>query len=130
MKIPLALTALSFCPLLMAADSLSDPLPKRRHDVTLISTGVVGVASPSFYPTLKDLRASAALPDPLKTFLGKSVDTREEWMNERAPELRNLFEHYMYGRRAPGSFGSAKVIREDKAALGGKATLREVLVNA
>src|SRR6188768_958894 len=127
MKIPLALTALTFSPLLMAADSFPDEFNERPHDVTLLAPH----SRPGkLFPIFEELPARATLPDPLTSFLGYPVETREEWNKERAPELRNLFEHYMYGRRAPGSFASARVIREDKAALGGKATLREVLVNA
>ena len=105
----LALTA----PLAMSADC----------EVTLVTNGKP-------FPDPANLTAQADLPDPLVTFLGVPVKTREDWEKERAPELRRLFQHYMYGRRpAPAHPVEGKVIREDKAALGGKAALREVLVN-
>ena len=107
-----ALAALCLSQLLMAADP----------DATLI-TGSKSFPAPDALPAL------AALPDPLTTFLGQPVKTRDDWEKLRAPELRALFQHYMYGRRPPGVRPvEGKVIREDKAALGGKATLREVLV--
>ena len=108
-----AFAALCLTPFLMAADP----------DATLI-TGT------KLFPAPDTLPARAALPDPLTTFLGQPVKTREDWEKLRAPELRALFQHYMYGRRPQQVRGiEGKVIREDKAALGGKATLREVLVS-
>ena len=112
-KLAAALATLCLTPLLMADDL----------DATLI-TGT------KRFPDPDKLTAHAALPDPLTTFLGHPVKTREDWTKLRAPELRALFEHYMYGRRPSVRMAAAgKVIREDQAALGGKATLREVLVD-
>ena len=107
-----ALTALCLTPLLMA----------QENDVALI-TGTRSFPEPDALPS------HAALPDPLTTMLGLPVKTREDWTKLRAPELRELFQHYMYGQRGHTQHGlGGKIIREDKAALGGKATLREVLV--
>jgi len=113
-KSKLVATLAAFCvaPLLMAQDT----------DGALVTGGKA-------FPDPDKLSAHAALPDPLVTFLGHPIKTREDWEKRRAPELRALFEHYMYGRRPPMARPvEGKVIREDNAALGGKATLREVLV--
>ena len=105
--------ALCLAPLLMAA-----------------ATAATLVTDTKLFPEPDALPARAALPDPLATFTGQPVKTRENWEKLRAPELRALFQHYMYGQRPPVARPvEGKVIREDKAALGGKATLREVLVN-
>ncbi len=82
------------------------------------------------FPAPDALPATPALPDPLVMQDGTKVATKEDWLLKRAPELRALFQHYMYGTR-PGTLHGVegKIIREDKAALGGKATLREVEVN-
>jgi len=58
------------------------------------------------------------------------VKTAEEWKTARAPELRNLFQNEMYGRM-PEKPGSMEVVtvHEDKAWLGGKATLRELEIH-
>ena len=107
-----ALAALCLTPLLMAQET----------DVALITGTKV-------FPEPDALPAHAALPDPLTTFLGQPVQTRADWEKLRAPELRALFQHYMYGQRPPVARPvEGKIIREDKAALGGRATLREVLV--
>lgn len=75
------------------------------------------------------LPASPDLPNPLVTRSGETIAAKEAWLKTRAPELRDLFQHYMYGTRpvTPEKV-EGKVLREDKAALGGKATLREVAV--
>jgi len=82
------------------------------------------------FPAPDALPANPAFPDPLVMQDGTKVTTKEDWVTKRAPELRALFAHYMYGTR-PGILKptEGKVIREDKAALGGKATLREVEVS-
>ena len=51
------------------------------------------------FPAPEKLPASAALPDPLVMRDGTRVTTKEQWLTKRAPELRALFEHYMYGAR-------------------------------
>jgi hypothetical protein len=82
------------------------------------------------FPAPDQLPSIPSLPDPLVMRDGKRVATKEQWMDNRAPELRALFAHYMYGAR-PARIRpvEGKVIREDRAAFGGKATLREVLVD-
>jgi len=57
------------------------------------------------------------------------VTTVREWEAKRRPELKALFEHYMYGKYpAKPEKVTAKVLFEDAKALGGKGTLREVEV--
>ena len=36
-------------------------------------------------------------PDPLTMMDGTKVTSKEDWMTKRRPELRTLFQHYMYG---------------------------------
>ena len=81
------------------------------------------------FPAPEKLPAVSALPDPLVMRDGTRVTTKEQWLTQRAPELRALFAHYMYGARPEQRAVTGKILREDKAALGGKATLREVLVD-
>lgn len=75
---------------------------------------------PSKLPTQKDL------PDPLVSLSGKKIATTEQWEKERKPELKKLFEHYMYGVAPKAPNVKAKVERADPKALGGKATLKEI----
>ncbi len=78
-------------------------------------------------PPPADLPSRPELPDPLISLDGRRADTKQKWMAERAPELRRLVQHYEYGKLpvAPAKV-EAKLVREDKAALGGKATLKEL----
>jgi hypothetical protein len=81
------------------------------------------------FPEPQSLPVHASLPDPLVSSNGQPVATREAWLQERAPELRALFQHYEYGKFPAPAAITAKVTREDKAALGGKATLREITLS-
>jgi hypothetical protein len=69
------------------------------------------------------------LPDPLTTLDGRKVADAQTWREVRRPELLKLFETQMYGR-APGRPDKLafEVLSEDKAALGGIATRKEVAV--
>ena len=75
------------------------------------------------------LPAHAAMPDLLTTFDGTKITTKAEWEAKRKPELKELFQAVMYGKYPavkPDVHGT--VLHEDKAAFGGKGTLREVAV--
>jgi len=62
-------------------------------------------------------------------FDGSPVATAEDWVNQRRPELKELFRHYMYGHLPPPPAKvDFTVARVDKKALGGKATLKEVTI--
>jgi hypothetical protein len=74
------------------------------------------------------LPARPDFPDPFVGMDGRKVETREQWFAERRPELRRLFQHYMYGYFPPAPKLDAKVGRTDPIALGGKATLKEVAI--
>jgi len=81
------------------------------------------------FPAVADLPPRAELPDPLIMLNGQRVTTKEKWAEERRPELKTLFQHYMYGYLPAPEKITAKVEREDKKALEGKATLREVTIS-
>jgi hypothetical protein len=68
-------------------------------------------------------------PDPLVMFNGKRVTSKEQWFKERRPELKALFQYYMYGYAPPGPKKiEARVERTDPRALDGKATLKEIAI--
>lgn len=80
-------------------------------------------------PDVSRLPAKAELPDPLVMFNGERVATKEQWYKQRRPELKRLFQHYMYGYApAEPDKVEAKLEREDREAFGGKATLKEVTI--
>jgi hypothetical protein len=78
------------------------------------------------FPAPGALPSRPELPDPLVTFDGRKVETRDQWEKERKPELKALFQHYMYGYLLPPVEVSAKELHADPKAFGGKATLREI----
>ncbi len=81
------------------------------------------------FPPVEKLPVQAALPDPFVSLDGSRVTTKEAWSRQRAPELRALFQHYMYGRQPASVRVEGTILRTDPVALGGKATLKEVSVN-
>jgi hypothetical protein len=81
------------------------------------------------FPPPDQLPENAAYPDPLVMLDGTRVTTKEDWLERRRPELKALFQHYMYGRLPPTpSKQSYHVLFRDDNALGGKATLSEVKI--
>lgn len=94
----------------------------------LLSSFAVTTVLAADFPPPADLPASAAPPDPLVMRDGSRITTADDWKTKRVPELRALFQHYMYGARPAAPAVSGKVIHEDAAALGGKATVREIEV--
>lgn len=82
------------------------------------------VASP--LPPVEELPERPELPDPFVMLDGSRVETPEEWYSERRPELKRLFQHYVYGYipESPGITATREAL--DTPVLGGKAILRQV----
>ena len=79
------------------------------------------------FPAPDKLPAKPDLPDVLTALDGTKTATKEQWNAKRRPELKALFEHYMYGTQpATPAKVSSKVLFDDPKAFGGKGTLREV----
>lgn len=82
------------------------------------------------FPDPDKLPSRADFPDPLVMLDGTKVTTKEQWEKKRRPELKALFEHYMYGKRpTDGGKVAVKVLHEDGKAFGGKATLKELALS-
>jgi hypothetical protein len=78
------------------------------------------------FPEPAKLPSRPEMPDPLVLFNGERVTTREQWVNQRRPELKALFQYYMYGTMLAPMKVEAHVEREDRQAFGGKAILKEI----
>jgi len=93
----------------------------------LLVAGLLGAES---FPDISKLPAQPGLPDPLRMLNGERVTTPEQWVQRRRPELKALFQHYMYGTMpsAPAHLEFA-VERVDHHFFGGKATKKEVTIN-
>lgn len=84
-------------------------------------TAAAGLPAPERLPQV------AQLPDPLAMFDGAPVASADQWQAQRKAELKELFQHYMYGRypAAPEEV-TGRVLLEDRDALDGRGVLREV----
>ena len=71
------------------------------------------------------------LPNPLETSDGKTITTKEEWMNSRRPEILSLFSNLIYGH-VPVPETPLKtefeVTKTDPEFMGGKATRKDVAI--
>src|SRR5262249_24075785 len=82
------------------------------------------------FPDPDKLPSHAGFPDPLVMFDGTKITTKEQWEKKRRPELKALFEHYMYGKRpTEGGKVEVKVLHEDRKAFGGKAPLKDLALS-
>lgn len=81
------------------------------------------------FPDFAQLPARSLLPDPLLMQNGDRVTSERQWKDKRRPELKALFEHYMYGKMPPAPRGMKfEVKRIDTNYFGGKATIKEVTI--
>ncbi len=96
---------------------------------SLAMLGVVVAAARADFPEVSKLPSQPGLPDPLVMFDGKRVTDKDQWIAKRRPELKALFQHYMYGYTpaAPPKI-TPTVEREDGRFFGGKATKKEVTI--
>ena len=78
------------------------------------------------YPPVSELKPIPELPDPLVMFDGTRVKSRRQWERERRPELKRLFQHYMYGYMPAAPRVRSEAERVNPGLFGGKATLKEV----
>jgi hypothetical protein len=88
----------------------------------------VSALSAESFPDVSQLPASAKLPDPLVMFDGTRVTTRQQWFEQRRPELQALFQHYMYGH-APSCPVHCTSGRPNPSYFGGKATRKQITVH-
>jgi hypothetical protein len=88
------------------------------------------LAAGAEFPEVAQLPVRPEMPDPLVMFDGKPVTSPEQWTRLRRPELKALFQYYMYGKMPPRPDDETFAIaREDRSFLGGKATLKEVTID-
>jgi len=67
----------------------------------LLDCGCVTEPKAASFPEVSELSSQSTFPDPLIKSNGDKVSTREEWLEKRRPEIKALFEHYMYGAIPP-----------------------------
>jgi hypothetical protein len=82
------------------------------------------------FPPVSELPARAELPDPLIMFNGDRIQTREQWLQQRRPELKALFQYYMYGYFPPApERPTVHKELEDDHCFAGKATLKQLTLS-
>lgn len=97
--------------------------------LTVLTVIVRGSAAIAGFPEASQLPAQPGLPDPLVMLDGQRVASKEEWFAKRRPELKALFQHYMYGQMPPAPEKIATTVaRVDPNYFGGKATKKEVAI--
>jgi len=85
------------------------------------------VAWGASWPAPDQLTAQQELPEVLTGFDGSRIASTDQWLHHRRPELKALFEHYMYGHAPPRPVKPAHRLLHATADLfGGQATLKEV----
>ena len=76
-------------------------------------------------PAINDLPVRAALQDALTMLDGSPIRTRDDWEQKRRPQLKSLFENYVYGQAPPPPGITARITKE-AVVLDGKAKLKEI----
>jgi hypothetical protein len=99
--------------------------------VFTVSLTVSCVTTPTRnFPDAATLPVQPAFPDPLTLRDGRRVTSRDQWERERRPELKALFQHYMYGQIPKAMHMEVKTLRVHRDFLGGKATLKLISLDA
>jgi hypothetical protein len=89
-----------------------------------------GATARAEFPEVSQLPSRPDLPDALVMLDGERVTTREQWIHKRRPELKELFQYYMYGYLPdPPKKIQCTIERQDSRSLGGKATLKELAIS-
>ncbi len=118
------------------SSSVEDSSSGRSHEFEADSSEIVYKSD--YYNNFRNTRAileeakvpQYSLPELLQCRDGSKVSTIDQWESKRRPEIKKLFEEYVYGK-APGKPDNMtfKVTSIDEKALGGKAIRKEITVN-
>ncbi|MGP8202128.1 MAG: acetylxylan esterase [Limisphaerales bacterium] len=92
--------------------------------MTALLLAAFGAGGAEAFPPVSELPLRPETPDPLVMLDGTPVTTKEGWFQKRRPELKALFQHYMYGCFPPPVKVSGNVTYTDTKFFNGKATLK------
>jgi hypothetical protein len=96
----------------------------------VLSCASVNFAFGQAFPDPAQLPPQPATPDPLVMFDGRRVANLKQWSDQRRPELKTLFAHYMYGAMPPAPVHETFTLEsEDRHFFGGKATKKEIVIH-
>ncbi|NUM56297.1 MAG: acetylxylan esterase [Candidatus Hydrogenedentes bacterium] len=80
-------------------------------------------------PAFNALPEHKELPDPFVMMDGARVITAQEWNEKRRPELKQLFQHYMYGYAPEPVPIHSELETPETEILGGNGVLRQVVIS-
>src|SRR5436190_179044 len=104
-------------------------MTRRLHCLALLLAALSSANSAPF-PEAADLPSRAKLPDPLIMQNGTPVTSKRQWVEQRRPELKALFQHYMYGKIPSAPQGMKfDVHGVNKNYFGGKATKKDITID-
>jgi hypothetical protein len=86
----------------------------------------LAAASGADFPPVDQLPINPELPDPLVMMDGSRVTTKEQWEVQRRPELKALFQHYMYGYLPAAAVVKATQTASGRDLFGGKANWKSL----
>ncbi len=89
----------------------------------------VAVASGDDFPPVNELPVNPELPDPLVMMDGRQVTSKQQWEEERRPELKALFQHYMYGYLPAPTKVTATLTASNDDLFDGKASWKSFTLN-
>jgi dienelactone hydrolase len=105
------------------------PYPRGMKRVSFVPAAAclcaTACAGPAF-PDVSKLPSDPNPPDPLIMLDGQKVATPGQWFEQRRPELKALFQHYMYGWFPPPVQVHGVVTYADARFFNGQATLKLV----
>jgi hypothetical protein len=93
-----------------------------------ICASLLSLSAAEPFPDASQLPSNPEFPDPLVMLNGQRVTTRQQWLEQRRPELKALFAHYMYGHMPP-AHPQFEPGASDSKYFGGKATKKEVVIH-
>lgn len=105
-------------------------MPRLLTLLAVVLTALARAANPSGFNYDEKAVLPYTLPDPLVLADGREVRDADTWRTQRRPELLELFSREVYGRTPAGRPDQLQweVTSVDRAALGGRATRKEVTI--
>lgn len=101
----------------------------RIVQIALVLSAILCAAAEQDLPPVDALPEQKELPDPFVMLDGTRIETADDWNSKRRPELKRLFQHYMYGY-APGPVPiEAKKEVDDVAIRDGAIIVRQVVIS-
>lgn len=105
-------------------------LNRRTFLASMACTPFVFAVETPALPDITKLPSVVNLPDPLIFLDGTKVADKAAWFNKRKPELKQLFQHYMYGYYPTQTVSvTSKVLSHDPKAFAGKGILKEIEIS-